>query len=61
MTVASSSTATGRLHVVHNWGWTPAVARPATDVTDLLTGERYPPGASLPLGPWDVRIVSSNA
>ncbi len=43
VTVASSSTAAGRLHVVHNWGWAPAAATPATDVTDLLTGERYAP------------------
>ena len=28
VTVASSSTAAGRLHVVHNWGWAPAAAAP---------------------------------
>jgi beta-galactosidase len=61
VTVASSSTAAGRLHVVHNWGWAPATATPATDVTDLLTGERHGRGQSLPLGPWDVRVVSSTA
>ncbi len=59
VTVSSSSTATGRLHVVHNWGWSPATATPDTEVTDLLTGDAYGPGASLPLGPWDVRVVSS--
>ena len=59
VTVSSSSTATGRLHVVHNWGWPPATATPDTEVTDLLTGDAYGPGASLPLGPWDVRVVSS--
>jgi beta-galactosidase len=61
VTVASSSTEAGRLHVVHNWGWAPAAAQPATPVTDLLTGEGYRPGESLPLGPWDVRILSSDS
>ena len=28
VTVATSGTATGRLHVVHNWGWAPAAATP---------------------------------
>jgi beta-galactosidase len=59
VTVSSSSTGTGRLHVVHNWGWSPATATPDSEVTDLLTGDAYGPGASLPLGPWDVRVVSS--
>ena len=60
VTVASSSTPAGRLHVVHNWGWGPAAAVPATDVTDLLTGDGYAPGETVPLGPWDVRILSSD-
>ena len=59
VTVATSSTGTGRLHVVHNWGWAPATATPDTEVLDLLTGEGHEAGASLPLGPWDVRVVSS--
>ena len=61
VTVASSSSDTGRVHVVHNWGWAPATATPDTEVIDLLTGESYEPGASLPLGPWDVRVVSGRA
>ena len=31
------------------------------DVTDLLTGEVCRQGEGLPLGPWDVRVVQSNA
>ena len=61
VTVSSSSTGTGRLYVVHNWGWAPATATPGTDVVDLLTGEGYGPDVSLPLGPWDVRVLSSRA
>jgi len=60
VTVASSSTSTGRLHVVHNWGWAPATAVPDTAVTDLLSGTGYGPGESVPLGPWDVRVLSSD-
>jgi beta-galactosidase len=59
VTVSSSSTRTGRLHVVHNWGWAPATATPDTEVVDLLTEEAYGPGTGLTLGPWDVRVVSS--
>jgi beta-galactosidase len=61
VTVSSSSSGTGRLHVVHNWGWAPATATPSTDVVDLLTGEGYGPDAGLPLGPWDVRVLSSRS
>ena len=61
VTVASSGTTTGRLHVVHNWGWAPAAATPATAVTDLLSGERLAAGQGIPLGPWDVRVVSSES
>ena len=50
VTVASSSTAAGRLHVVHNWGWAPAAATPATDVTDLLTGEATGAARACPSG-----------
>ncbi len=60
VTVASSTTSTGRLHVVHNWGWARATAVPATDVTDLLSGTVYGPGESVPLGPWDVRVLSGD-
>ncbi len=59
VTVSSSSKATGRLHAAHNWGWAPATATPDTDVTDLLTGDGFGRGASLPLGPWDVRVLAS--
>jgi hypothetical protein len=58
VTVATSTTSSGRLHVVHNWGWERATAVPATDVTDLLSGEEYERGTSISLGPWDVRVLS---
>ena len=61
VTVATSSATAGRLHVVHNWGWAPAAATPATDVKDLLSGESHGPGESIPLGPWDVRVFFSDA
>ncbi|HWO50879.1 MAG TPA: beta-galactosidase, partial [Ornithinibacter sp.] len=61
VTVATSGSTSGRLHVVHNWGWAPAAATPASDVKDLLTGESHGPGESIPLGPWDVRVFSSDA
>ena len=49
----------GRLHVLHNWGWDDAAARPSGPVTDLLTGRRYPPGEPVALGAWDVRLFRS--
>ena len=61
VTVSTSSTATGRLHVVHNWGWSPAHAAPAIGVKDLLTGETFGPSEAVPLGPWDVRVLGSDS
>ena len=61
VTVSTSSAGNDRLHVVHNWGWAPATATPDTAVADLLTGEGYGPEAGVPLGPWDVRVLSSRA
>ncbi len=52
----STSDSGNRLHIVHNWGWEPAVARPATPVKDLLSGSTSAAGAPVDLGPWDVRI-----
>jgi beta-galactosidase len=59
VTVATSTerNGAGRLHVVHNWGWEQAAARPSVPVTDLLSGRRYPTGEPVLLGPWDVRLL----
>ena len=46
-----------RVHVLHNWSWAAAAATVPDEVTDLLTGESFPPGARLALLPWDVRIL----
>jgi beta-galactosidase len=61
VTVATSTERSGaaRLHVLHNLGWDQAAARPSVPVTDLLSGQRYPPGEPVLLGPWDVRLVRS--
>jgi beta-galactosidase len=59
VTVSTSTTGLDRIHVLHNWGWDRAGAVPGTAVTDLLTGETVPPGGTVPLGPWDVRILQS--
>jgi beta-galactosidase len=57
VTVSTSTSDSGnRLHVVHNWGWAPAVARPASPVKDLLSGATSAAGEAVDLGPWDVRV-----
>ncbi len=56
MTVATSTDAGGRLHVLHNWGWEPQTVSAPTQLRDLLTDEEVAPGASVQLGAWDVRV-----
>lgn len=61
VTVSTSTEGSGnRLHVVHNWGWSPATATPAAPVKDLLSGESRAKGEPLSLGPWDVRIFGGS-
>ncbi len=58
VTVHSATNGAGeRIHVVHNWSWTPARIELPTPMTDLLTD---PPDAidELSLGPWDVHVLA---
>lgn len=58
VTVSSSTGADGnRLLIVHNWAWEGAAVAVNDDYQDLLTGDRVSAGASLELGPWDVRVL----
>ena len=56
VTVATSSVPSGRLHVLHHWGWDPQTVAAPTQLRDLLTDEEVAPGASVQLGAWDVRV-----
>ena len=56
VTVATSSVPSGRLHVLHHWGWDPQTVSAPTQLRDLLTDEEVAPGASVQLGAWDVRV-----
>jgi beta-galactosidase len=49
-----------RLHVLHNWSWDEATASPSGPVTDMLGGERHPPGEKITLGAWDVRLFRND-
>ena len=54
-TSTDTSVAT-RLHVLHNWSWDEATARPSAAMTGMLGGERYPAGEKITLRAWDVRL-----
>ena len=58
MTVHSATNAAGeRIHVVHNWSWTPAQLALPREMTDILA-EDDAPTKDLELGPWDVRVLA---
>lgn len=46
-----------RLRFLSNWSWEPATVSIPVASSDLLSGERLGQGASLSLGPWDVRVL----
>ena len=46
-----------RLRFLANWSWEPAEVKVPECVQDVLNKERFEAGASLPLGPWDVRVL----
>lgn len=60
---ASVTAATGtapdgrRVHVVHNWSWTTVRVESPAELADALKGTTVPLGASVRLGPWDVRVL----
>ncbi|MEV5955014.1 beta-galactosidase [Streptomyces sp. NPDC051987] len=60
VTATTGTSADGRrVHIVHNWSWqTTGVAAP-THLTDVLAGTSLAAGATLTLGPWDVRVLVS--
>lgn len=45
-----------RVHVVHNWSWEPATVQAPSELSDVLDGSRLTSGATVRLGPWDVRV-----
>ncbi len=58
VTVSSARAADGRrLRFVHNWSWQPGTLRLPVAVSDVLGEGRFPAGADLELGPWDVRVL----
>jgi beta-galactosidase len=58
VTVSTSATTAGRLHVLHNWGWDPQTVSAPAPLRDLLTDEDVASGCLLHLGPWDVRVLA---
>jgi beta-galactosidase len=58
VTVHSATNADGeRIHVVHNWSWTPAQLTLPRDMIDILA-EAGSTTRDLELGPWDVRVLA---
>jgi len=56
VTVSTSTTPDGRLHVLHNWGWDPQTVSAPAPLRDLLNDQEVAPGTTLHLGAWDVRV-----
>lgn len=57
VTVHSASNAAGeRIHIVHNWSWTPASVRLPIAMGDVLSS-RSDAVSEIELGPWDVRVL----
>jgi beta-galactosidase len=59
VSTSTDTSAATRLHVLHNWSWNDATASPSCTVTDVLGGERHPPGEKFTLRAWDVRLFRS--
>jgi beta-galactosidase len=58
VTVHSATNADGeRIHVVHNWSWTPTHFNLPREMTDILA-EADLSTRDLELGPWDVRVLA---
>ena len=56
----TDTSAATRLHVLHNWSWDEATASPSCTMSDILSGERHPPGEKITLRAWDVRLFRSD-
>lgn len=59
VSTSTDTSAATRLHVLHNWSWDEATASPPGTMTDILSGERHPPGEKITLRAWDVRLFRS--
>jgi beta-galactosidase len=58
VTANSATNAAGeRIHVLHNWSWTPVQLTLPCDMSDVLA-EGEDPKRDLELGPWDVRVLA---
>jgi beta-galactosidase len=58
VTVHSATNADGeRIHVIHNWSWTPAQLTLPRDMIDILAEDDLQI-RDLELGPWDVRVLA---
>ena len=58
VTVRSATNAAGeRIHVVHNWSWTPVQLALPRDMTNILA-ENDARTSDLELGPWDVQVLA---
>jgi beta-galactosidase len=58
VTVQSATNADGeRIHVIHNWSWTPVRLTLPQDMIDILAdGDLHI--RDLELGPWNVRVLA---
>ena len=63
VTVSTKTAPDGsRVHIVHNWSWTPVTVTAPTDLRDLIdAGAAYATGTMIELGAWDVRVFGGGA
>jgi beta-galactosidase len=54
---SATNTAGERIHVVHNWSWTPTQITLPRAMTDVLADADGTTN-DLELGPWDVRVLA---
>ncbi|MEV6609577.1 beta-galactosidase [Kutzneria sp. NPDC051319] len=58
VTVSTGTSPDGRrVHVVHNWSWSPAGVSVPIDLADAFDGTVFRTGQALRLGAWDVRVL----
>jgi beta-galactosidase len=58
VTVTTARCPDGRTaHFVHNWSWDDTALVAPVDLDDVLSGGLVPASTSVPLGPWDVRVL----
>ncbi|HTI24890.1 MAG TPA: beta-galactosidase [Kutzneria sp.] len=58
VTVSTGTSPDGRrVHVVHNWSWSPTGATVPVDLSDAFDGTVFRTGQAIRLGAWDVRVL----